>query len=274
MFYQAEGFNRDIGGWAVHSVTDMIRMFSDASAFNQDIGDWAVHSVTSMYGMFNGASAFDQDLSAWRIDKITSMRMRYMFYYASVFDQNLGWCVDNDVDLGLAFYETECASTLCGVVQVADVADCPTPAPTYVPTTGAPTPARTPRPSEALPCTDKFDMRGPCYSGGSGGGGGGVDAGPIIGGAVGGAVLLLAVGALWFYCRRKGSETEPSGVDSPLPPKLAPLKARPEEEAISVAPEAEQLPPPPAKGWFAAPEPEGEPESFAPQLEPEFEPEA
>ena len=109
-------------------------------------------------------------------------------------------------------------------------------------------------------------------SGGSGGSGG-ADMGPIIGGAVG-AALLLAVGALCFYRRTKGSETKPSGVDSPLPPKLAPLKARPEEEAISVTPEAEQLPPPPAKGWFAAPEPEGEPESFAPQLEPEFEPEA
>ena len=97
--------------------------------------------------------------------------------------------------------------------------------------------------------------------------------GPIIGGAVGAAVLLLAVGALWFYRRNKGSEAKPSAVDSPPPPKLVPLKARPEEEAtvISVAPEAEetlpaQLPPPPATGWFAA-EPEGEAESFAPEVE-------
>ena len=97
---------------------------------------------------------------------------------------------------------------------------------------------------------------------------------------------------MWFYRRNKGSEAKPSAVDSPPPPKLAPIKAQPEEEAtiLSVAPEAEealpeQLPPPPATGWFA-PEPEGEPESFAPetedafaaagaapQLEPEFEPE-
>jgi len=112
--------------------------------------------------------------------------------------------------------------------------------------------------------------------------------GPIIGGVVGAAVLLLAVGALWFYRRNKGSEEKPSVVDSPPPPKLAPIKAQPEEEAtiLSVAPEAEEiLPAQPAatKGWFAAAEPEGEPESFAPetedafaalQLEPEFEPEA
>ena len=99
--------------------------------------------------------------------------------------------------------------------------------------------------------------------------------GPIIGGAVG-AVLLLAVAALCFYRRRKGSEAKPSAVDSPPPPKLVPLKARPEEEAtvLSVAPEAEETLPArsaAAKGWFAA-EPEGEamaaehePASFAPE---------
>ena len=92
--------------------------------------------------------------------------------------------------------------------------------------------------------------------------------GPIIGGAVGAAVLLLAVGALWFYRRNKGSEARPSG-DSPPPPKLVPLKARPKEEETLPA----QLPPPPAKGWFAT-EPEGEPmapehesASFAPEAE-------
>ena len=100
--------------------------------------------------------------------------------------------------------------------------------------------------------------------------------GPIIGGAVGAAVLLLAVGALWFYRRNKGSEAKPSAVDSPSPPRLVPLKALPEEEAtvLSVAPEAEETfpaQPPPATGWFAA-EPEGEamatehePASLAPE---------
>ena len=113
----------------------------------------------------------------------------------------------------------------------------------------------------------------------SSGGSGGADMGPIIG-AVVGVLLLLAVGALWFYRCRKGSEAKPSALerlDSPSPPNLVPLKALPEGEAtvLSVAPEAEEtLPaqPPPATGWFAA-EPEGE--AMAPEHEPaSFAPEA
>merc|ERR1719305_818590 len=66
-----------------------------------------------------------------------------MFYEASAFDQDLGWCLDDDVDLWAAFSETQCEATSCGVVQMDD---CPTPAPTLAPTpapTGIPTPAPT-----------------------------------------------------------------------------------------------------------------------------------
>ena len=127
-------------------------------------------------------------------------------------------------------------------------------------------------------------------SGGSGGSGGagGADMGPIIG-AVVGVLLLLAVGALWFYRRRKGSEAKSSAVDPPPEPKLEPLEQPGEEVTVlSVALEAEEiLAEQPAaakglfsKGWFSAAEPEGEAESFAPEaevaaaeIEPEFEPE-
>ena len=40
-----------------------------------------------------------------------------MFYSAYAFDQDLGWCVDNGVDLTGAFDNTPCASTSCGVTQ-------------------------------------------------------------------------------------------------------------------------------------------------------------
>ena len=36
---------------------------------------------------------------------------------ASAFDQDLGWCMDDDVVLRDAFYDTPCEATSCGVTQ-------------------------------------------------------------------------------------------------------------------------------------------------------------
>ena len=70
--------------------------------------------------------------------------MGWMFYGASAFDQDLGWCVDDDVSLNGAFDDTPCEATSCGVIQ----GTCaPTPAPTPAPTTPAPTPAPTTSPA-------------------------------------------------------------------------------------------------------------------------------
>ena len=57
--------------------------------------------------------------------------MEAMFQYASSFNQDLGWCVANKVKLVEAFNDAKCESTSCGVVHVADVADCPAPARKY-----------------------------------------------------------------------------------------------------------------------------------------------
>ena len=43
--------------------------------------------------------------------------MIWMFYGASAFNQDLGWCVDDGVVITNAFYDTPCASTSCGVKQ-------------------------------------------------------------------------------------------------------------------------------------------------------------
>ena len=161
MFAGASAFNQDIGNWAVHSVRDMRGMFVLASAFNHDIGGWAVHNVTDMRGMFDRASAFDQDIGAWDTSGVTAMHymfinalafdrdigdwavhsvreMTRMFNGASSFNQDLGWCLDEDVDFDFwldgsifqdAFSGTQCASTSCGVKQVAGGC-APTPAPT------------------------------------------------------------------------------------------------------------------------------------------------
>jgi len=242
-------FNDDISAWDTSSVTTMYFMFAAASYFNQPIGGWDVSKVRSMNCLFHMATSFNGPIGDWNLAALTDMD--WMFIDATSFNQNLGWCLDNDVEgyYPYSFKDTRCASTSCGVTQRDENGLCiwPTPRPTYIPSR-SPTQAPVPRDTSSS-------------SGGADAG----PAGPIIG-AVAGALLLLAIGALWFYRRRKGSETKPSdAVD--LPPKpLEPLKARPEEEAtvLSVAPEAEQalpeqLPPPPAKGWFAAPEPESAP---------------
>jgi len=80
--------------------------------------------------MFTSASAFDQDISAWSVDNVRDMH--WMFGWASSFNQDLSWCVDNDVNLDEAFSGTPCASTSCGVVQGrSEGGICVTLAPTF-----------------------------------------------------------------------------------------------------------------------------------------------
>jgi len=102
--------------------------------------------------MLSSAAAFNQDLGAWSLDSLEDMG--YMFWAALAFDQDLGWCVAEDVDIGNAFEngKTPCASTSCGVVQMDENGEClmPSPRPTVPPTlrpTPNPTPGPTPRPT-------------------------------------------------------------------------------------------------------------------------------
>ena len=71
------------------------------------------------------------------------MNMNQMFGGASAFDQDLGWCVGDDVLQVGAFDNAPCEATSCGVTQ----GGCPTPVPTATPLVAdKPVPAAPTRP--------------------------------------------------------------------------------------------------------------------------------
>ena len=82
---------------------------------NDDISAWDVSGVTTMRRMFREVASYDKPMNAWRVENVVDMSS--MFYQASAFNQDLGWCVDDDVILTDAFLNAPCASTSCGVTQ-------------------------------------------------------------------------------------------------------------------------------------------------------------
>jgi len=104
----AEATYGHISTWDTSGVTDLSQLLCGASwyssrcnaaarSFNEDIGAWDTSSVTDAEGMFYGAMAFNQDL---------------------------GWCVDDGVNLDNAFSGTPCESTYCGVMWETNTGDC------------------------------------------------------------------------------------------------------------------------------------------------------
>ena len=153
--------------------------------------------------------------------------MTWMFYGASAFDQDLGWCVDDGVNLNGAFDNTLCEATSCGVARgtldANGVVVCQ---------------SNKKNEKEQTPVA-------------------------VIACVAAAAALLLAIGAFYYYRRRKASmmdkADEPSGAN-PEPTELsAPVVAISIKEQLAtilIAPEAEeaateQPPPPPPRRWFS-----------------------
>ena len=212
--------------------------------------------------MFAETSRFNQDISAW--DLGSDMSIADMFWWASAFNQDLGWCLDTSLVGGVDQYTfggTPCASTWCGVERgqfVTEDGSCastpaPTPRPTLRPTprpSAAPTAAPTAVPTPAPP--DSNSSSGAVI--------------PLFAWVLVAVWIMICGGCIWFARRQHLAQGRSDWVDSPPEPKrLEPLKKQPQEAAtvIAVAPEAEetsveQPPPPPTKSWFWRAEPEGE----------------
>ena len=112
-------------------ITAVAAWFYDATAAEATYGHistWETGAVTDMDGLFcavyggyrcnTAAASFNEDISAWDISGVTTMIG--MFQDALAFNQDLGWCLDDDVIRNYAFSYSGCASTSCGVVR------CPT----------------------------------------------------------------------------------------------------------------------------------------------------
>ena len=90
--------------------------------------------------------------------------MELMFWYTRAFNQDLGWCLDDDVNTYGMFDDTPCQSTDCGVTQgscsfapTPASSDAPTPAPpssmspSSMPLTESPTYTESPTPEPTEP---------------------------------------------------------------------------------------------------------------------------
>ena len=111
------------------------RWLSDATAAEATYGHistWETSEVTDMRHLFSAcdwdsrcnsaAASFNEDISAWNVENVRDLE--FMFHKASSFNQDLSWCVNNDVNLHEAFSGSGCCSMSCGVARKDETGDC------------------------------------------------------------------------------------------------------------------------------------------------------
>ena len=86
------------------------------------MNDWDVSSVTDMSYMFYGASLFNQDIGNWDVSSVTDLGG--MFNRAPSFNQDIGnWDVSSVTDMSYMFYNTSLFNQDIGNWDVSSVTD-------------------------------------------------------------------------------------------------------------------------------------------------------
>ena len=109
LFLGSSIFNQNIGGWIVTNVTNMDSMFLTAYQFNNGgsptIQTWTAPKCTDFSSMFLAAYVFNQPLpSLVDTSNVSTCTLYQMFSSASVFNQNIGgWIVNNVTNMSYLF---------------------------------------------------------------------------------------------------------------------------------------------------------------------------